>query len=73
MDKSSKKEKSVEEAKAQLRLAAARIDPFSSVKQTPLTAVSLAFLAGVMFHKNKFKVGLPPSLFSIASQVLKRI
>lgn len=72
MDRHADPASSVIEAKQRLRAATARIDYLAPVKKRhPLPAAGAAFAAGLLWNRLG-KNRLPPSLLSLALQLLRR-
>jgi len=73
MDSRSDESLAVEEAKKRLRSLSTSVDPLSVIKEHPIKAVGMAFLAGVAVNAAQKGKPLPPSLFELGTQLLKRL
>ena len=72
MDSRSDESLAVEEAKKRLR-SSESVDLLSVIKEHPIKAVGMAFLAGVALNAAQKGKPLPPSLFELGTQLLKRL
>ena len=73
MDSRSDESLAIEEAKKRLRSISESVDPLSVIKEHPIKAVGMAFLAGVALNAAQKGKPLTPSLFELGTQVLKRL
>ncbi len=73
MDSRSNESLAVEEAKQRLRGLSASVDHLSIIKDHPIKSVGIAFLAGVALNAAQKGKPLPPSLFELGIQLLKRL
>ena len=71
MDRNQSKQKTVTEAKQQLRASSEKIDYLSPIKDKPIASISAAFALGFLLRKKN--LSLPPSLLGIGLQLLKRM
>ena len=72
MDSRSDESLAVEEAKKRLR-SSESVDLLSVIKEHPIKAVGMAFLAGIAVNAAQKGKPLPPSLFELGTQLLKRL
>ena len=74
MDRASPKPKTVDAAKQRLlAVSGQKKDYLAPIKKNPLASVGIALTAGMLLQGVVRKGGLPPSLFSIGLQLLKKI
>lgn len=73
MDSRSDESLAVEQAKQRLRSLSTTIDHLSIIKEHPIKSVGIAFLAGVALNAAQKGKSLPPSLFELGTQLLKRL
>ena len=67
------KPKAVDEAKARLRAVTTQSpDYIQFIRQHPVGSAGVAFAAGILLRKLG-KLGIPPSLFSLGLQLLKKL
>ena len=74
MDRSTPQPQTVAAAKQRfLALSGQKKDYLAPIKKNPTASVGVAFAAGMLLQGVVRKGGLPPSLFSIGLQLLKKL
>lgn len=73
MDSHSNESLAVEQAKQRLRSLSVSINYLNVIKEHPIKSVGIALLAGVALNAVQKGKPLPPSLFELGTQLLKRL